>query len=520
MLKFKALRPRFGTPLPAAAFLFSLLALILCLAPAVSARQASQAPVKLTIMHVNDTHGHIIPYVEKSIDDHVPVSGADYIATMIERERAANPDGCLLLSAGDMFQGTPISNIFHGQPIIEIMNYLKYDAMAIGNHEFDWGQDVLKGMISSSAFSVLSANVLDKNRKLFPGAKPFIIIKRHNVRIAIIGLTTPEAPFTSKPGNLKDLLIAPPAEVVPPLIKTVRAKGADLVIVLSHLGLDADKDLARKVRGIDIIVGGHSHTAIPDPVNESGTIIVQAGYNGLYLGALNIVFDPVKKKILDYTKQNELKLVSAGPQAQFDTDVARIIDKYEIQVRAEFSRVAGMAMRDFTRQTNSESTLGDLITDAMREESGAQLAFYNGGGIRADMPKGPITLETVYTILPFDNLLVTMDLSGAQIKELLEKSALSEKLLQVSGLKVTFDLSKPAGSKVVSAFVEGLPLNPGVNYKVVTNDFLSAGGDQFTTFMQGQNMAFGSPVRDAVINYIKSHTPLSSQIQGRISLTK
>jgi 5'-nucleotidase / UDP-sugar diphosphatase len=517
MLIFKAFRLRLSAPLAAAAFLFSFLILILCLAPQVPARQT---PVKLTILHVNDTHGHIIPYIEKGINEQVPVSGADYLATMIERERAANPDGCLLLSAGDMFQGTPISNIFHGKPVIEIMNHLNYDAMTLGNHEFDWAQDVLRDMISSSTFPVLSANVFEKSGKLFPGAKPFTIIKRHNIRIAIIGLTTPETPYTSKPGNLQGLSFAPPAKVMPALLRVVRSKGADLVIVLSHLGLDADRDLAKKVRGIDVIVGGHSHTVIPDPVNESGTIIVQAGYNGLYLGVLDIVFDPAKKKIVDYTKQNELKLVSAGPQAQFDTDVARIIDKYEIQVRAEFAKVAGMATRDFTRQSNKESTLGDLITDAMREASGAQIAFYNGGGIRADLPKGPVTLEMIYTILPFDNLLVTMDLSGAQIQELLEKGASSEKLLQISGLKVDYDLSKPAGSKVISIYADGLPLNPGTNYRVVTNDFLAAGGDQLTTFMQGQSITFGSPVRDAVVDYIQSHSPLNSQIQGRISLTK
>ena len=490
---------------------------IFCFTPEAS---AAQTPVKLTILHVNDTHGHIIPYIDKSIDDRVPVSGADYLATLIQGERAANPEGCLLLSAGDMFQGTPISNIFQGRPVIEIMNHMQYDAMALGNHEFDWGQDVLGNIIASSKFPVLSANVFKKDGSLFPGVKPFVMVTRHHVRIAIIGLTTPETPYTSKPGNLKGLSFVPPEQILPALIKIVRSKGADLVLVLSHLGLDADRDLAKRVKGIDIIVGGHSHTAVDDPINESGTIIVQAGYNGLYLGELDIVFDPAKKKILDYTKQNELKLVSAGPQALFDTDVARIIDKYEAQVRTEFSKVAGMAAEDFTRRPDGESNLGDLVTDAMREASGAQIAFYNAGGIRADLPRGPITLEMIYTTLPFDNRLITMDLSGTQIRELLEKGAQNGKLLQVSGLKVEFDLSRPAGSKAVSISVGGAPLDPATDYKVVTNDFLAVGGDQVTTFKQGRNMAVGSPVRDAVIDYIRTHSPLNFQTQGRISFVK
>jgi 2',3'-cyclic-nucleotide 2'-phosphodiesterase (5'-nucleotidase family) len=517
MLIFKLFKSRMNGAHTAYPFLLSLLVLCFCFAPAAS---AAQAPVKLTILHVNDTHGHIVPYVEKSIDENTPVSGADYLAVMIERQKAANPEGCLLLSAGDMFQGTPISNIFQGRPVIEIMNHLKYDAMALGNHEFDWGQDVLKNIVTSSNFPVLSANVFQKNGALFPGVKPYAIVKRHNVRIAIIGLTTTETPYTSKPGNLTGLSFVPPAQILPALIKIVHSKGASLIIVLSHLGLEADKDLAHRVRGIDIIVGGHSHTVVMNPVNESGTIIVQAGYNGLYLGALDIVYDPAKKKILDYTAQNELKLVSAGPQAPFDTDVARIIDKYEVQVRTEFSKVAGTALRDLTRRTDGESGLGDLITDAMREASGARIAFYNGGGIRADLLKGPVTLENVYTILPFDNQLVTMDLSGSQIRELMENSAQAEKLLQISGMKVEFDLSRPAGSKVVSIYVDTAPIDPEATYKVVTNDFLAAGGDQVTTFMKGRNTTFGSPVRDAVFDYIRTRSPVDLPVPGRISFAK
>lgn len=497
----------------AAAILPIVLALLLSLPISASSRQA---PVKLTILHVNDTHGHIIPYVEKSVDPNHPVSGAEYFAKMVERARAENPEGTILLSAGDMFQGTPISNLFHGRPVIEIMNYLKYDAMVLGNHEFDWGQDVLRTMISEAAFPVLSANVFERNGKRFEGVKPYVILKRHNVRVGIIGLTTPEAFYTSKPGNLTGLSIAQPEKVTPGLIRQVRSKGADFIVVLSHLGLEADRELAKQVRGIDVIVGGHSHTVVRDPVNESGTIIVQAGSNGLYLGALDVTFDPSRKKILDYTRSSELKPVSGGPESPFDPDVARIVESYEVQVRAEFSKVVGKADVNLTRESNKESGFGDLIADAMREAADAQVAFQNPGGIRTDLSKGPITLEMIYTALPFDNLLVSMDLSGVQIKELLEKSALSEKVLQVSGLKVEFDTSKPAGSRVVAAEIGGKPLEPATDYKVATNDFLAAGGDQFNPFKNGKNVSFGVPVRDAVVDYIRRNSPIGARIQDRI----
>ena len=498
-------------------FLFLILIILLpAITPALCPAVARQTEVNLTILHVNDTHGHILPAMDKSIDSEGPVGGAEYLAKMIESERAANPTGTLLLSAGDMFQGTPISALFRGKPVIEIMNYLKYDAMVLGNHEFDWGRAPLQSIISETAFPVLSANILDQGGRLLHGVKPYVMVKRKNVQIAIIGLTTPETIYTTTPGSLTGLTFVSPQKVLPPLIKKVRAHGAKLIIVLSHLGLDADRELARQVQGIDVIVGGHSHTAIPDPINESGTVIVQAGSNGSYLGELNISFDTAKKKIVDYTRKNELKLVSTSSGAQFDPNVARIVDKYDSQIRAEFSKVIGTAAVNLTNEPSTESNLGDLIADAMRESTGASIAFMHGGGIRADLPKGPLTLEMIYTVLPFDNTIMSVELTGEQIRNALEKSPLSEKLLQVSGIKVQYDISRPAGAKVVSALVDGRPLDPGAVYRVAINDFLAAGGDQFTVFKQGANMVPGPALRDAVLERIRNNSPISIQKQERI----
>jgi len=491
------------------------LALSLVLSPSSSAL-ALQAEINLTILHVNDTHGHIIPYLDKSVDPERQVGGAEYLAKMIERERAANPDGTILLSAGDMFQGTPVSNLFHGKPVIEIMNYLHYDAMALGNHEFDWGQNVLQSMISSSSFPVLSANIFKQGGRHIRGVKPYVILKKKGVRIAVIGITTPETYYTTKPGNLTGLTFAAPEKVLPAIIKRVRARGASIVVVLSHDGLDADRELARKVRGIDFIAGGHSHTAVRDPVIESGTVIVQAGSNGIYLGVLKIAFDRNKKKILSYTRKDELRLVSPAMGAEIDPEVARIVDKYESKVKTEFSKVVGTAAADLTRDSSGESNLGDAIADAMRDATGAQIAFQNGGGIRADIPQGPITLETVFTTVPFDNDLVSMDLTGEQIRELLERSVLSEKMLQVSGIQIVYDLSKPAGAKVASVEVAGKPMAASATYRVVTNDFLAAGGDQFNIFKQGRNISSGPSQRDAVADYIRKNSPINIQVRNRI----
>lgn len=490
------------------------LPLIFAFADPASARKPE---VSLKFLHLNDTHGHIIPYIDKSVDPVHPVSGAEYLAKMIELERAENPGGTILLSAGDMFQGTPISNLFHGRPVIEAMNYLKYDAMTLGNHEFDWGRKVLDSMIASFSFPVVSANIFEHGRRSMKGVKPYVMIRKKGIKIAVIGITTPETVYTTKPGNLSGLRFEAPEKVLPALIRKVRAKGASLVVVLSHIGLDEDRELARNVKGIDIIIGGHSHTVVQDPLIESGTIIVQAGSYGHYLGVLDVTFDPSSKKLVNHTTKNGLKLVSPGQVKEFDPKLAAIVDTYEKQVKSEFSKVIGTAEVDLTRQPSKESNLGNLVADAMREAAGADIALQNGGGLRADIPSGPITLEAIFNTLPFDNLLVSMDLSGTDIRELLEKSILSEKMLQISGLTVEYDMAGTSGSKVRTALIGGKPVEPDSTYRVATNDFLSVGGDQFLSFRKGKNVVFGSPIRDLVVEYIRNHSPIMIKTQRRIT---
>jgi 2',3'-cyclic-nucleotide 2'-phosphodiesterase (5'-nucleotidase family) len=482
----------------------------------------SQVPsIDLTILHINDFHGRLLPYTVKSISEKIPVSGVAYLAQMINEERSKNPEGTILLSAGDMFQGTPQSNIFRGEPVVEIMNYLKFDAMAVGNHEFDWGQEVLQKLSSISNFPYLSANIVDKDGKYLPYLKPYVIIERKGIKIAIIGLTTPETAYITKPDYVKDLKFLDPVEILPNIIDDVRNKGANLVVVLSHLGFDADKELAEKVSGIDVIVGGHSHTVVTNPVVVRGVIITQAGYNGIYLGVLEIKIQPETNIILGYTRENELKTVFAGPENKFDEKVAQIVDKYNSQLKEEFAKVVGETMVDLVSNYNEEYNVGNVICDAMREAVSADIAFQNSGGIRTDIQKGPITMELVYTLLPFDNVLVTMDLTGKQILQLLEQSATLQKgILQQSGLKVKYDMTKPVGQRVVEVFVGEKPLELDKVYKVVTNDFLAAGGDNFVTFKEGKNLVYGDMLRDVFIEYLKKHSPISPKVEGRSIIIK
>jgi 2',3'-cyclic-nucleotide 2'-phosphodiesterase (5'-nucleotidase family) len=478
------------------------------------------AAVDITILHVNDTHGHILPFMEKRMSKKIPVGGAAYLARMVHEEKSKNPKGTLLLAAGDMFQGTPVSNLFKGQPVIEVMNYLKFDALAIGNHEFDWGIDVFDDLIVSSGFPYLSANIENRHGYYLPGVKPYIIVERKNLKIAIIGVTTPEVFYSTRPGTIgriEEFKIYRPENILPELIKKVREEGAQTVIVLSHLGLDADKELAQRVHGIHVIVGGHSHTAIKTPVVAGNTIIIQAGCHGAYLGVSELSIDTVTGKILHYKKNRILKKVLAGTDQPFDEVAAGIVHNYYDQIKEKFAEIVGETWVDLKRRYQRESNIGNLICDSMRKETHADIAFLNSGGIRTDIPKGKITLEQVFTLLPFDNALVTMNLTGKQILEILEYNAKMEQgLLQASGIKIRYDVSEPVGSRVKEVSIGNNPLIKDKIYTVTTIDFLAAGGGAFKTFKKGQNILYGITLRDFFVAYLKKHSPVAPRIEGRI----
>jgi 2',3'-cyclic-nucleotide 2'-phosphodiesterase (5'-nucleotidase family) len=308
--------------------------------------------------------------------------------------------------------------------------------------------------------------------------------------------------------------------VLPGLLAEVRRKGARLIVLLTHLGLDEDTRLAAAVEGIDVIVGGHSHTVVTDPVTVGRTRIVQAGSHGLYLGVLDLTIDEKTGRIEAATEKGELKAVPAGPDDPFDEQIARAADRYREKTGAIFRQVVGETRVPLTRHADRESLLGDVIADAMRESAKAEIAIQNSGAIRADIPAGGITLEQVATVLPFDDMLVAMDLSGAALRGLLEKSIDRHKgILQVSGLEVRLEATAPGEIRVKEVRVNGAPLDASRMYRVVTNDFLVAGGDRLGGFRNGRNVTYGEMVRDAFVAYLKQHSPLAPRTEERIVVT-
>lgn len=477
----------------------------------------------LVIVHDNDFHGNLKPLKDKRISKTDLVGGSAYIAAMIEDIREKYPGKVLVLDAGDIAQGTPISNIFEGKPVVEVMNRIGYDAMTIGNHEFDWGQEALKQMISKAEFPVVCANVVyeDDPNRIFLDLKPYIIKEVGNIKVGIIGVTTPTTPTITKAENVKGLKFLNPAKTVRRYIPEMKKDGASVIIVLSHMGFSEDIKLAEKVRGIDVIVGGHSHTKLKKTKKVRNTLIVQAGSKGRYLGKLVMKLDPDTKQVKHYTADNEIiPVLHEGLEP--DEEIMKIVSRYENKIEDRMSRVIGKAEIDLMRSPGkgrADSDLGNLICDSLRAETGADVAIYNPGGIRADIYAGDVTVEDMFNVLPFDNALVTFEIPGSSLLKVLEHGASGSGSAQVSGVTFAIDYSKPGGQRVSDVMVNGEPLDKDAYYTVTTVDFLFMGGDDYN-FEGAKNVCYGSDARSVFSHYVKEKGTISPPDEARIKTIK
>ena len=472
----------------------------------------------ITIYHTNDVHGHILP--SKG------VGGSAILASFLKMQKKPY----LLLDSGDVFQGTPEGDLPNGEAVIKIMNELDYDAMTVGNHEFDKGQPQLKKLVEMANFSVLGANVIDKRtRTTVSWLDPYFIKEVSGLKIGILGLTTSAAPYITMPDVLKGLGFQKEIEAAKKFVPELRQK-VDIVIALTHIGVaknrefDDDVFLAENVEGIDVIIGGHTHTFLEKPRKVKNTVIVQAGCNGKAVGELKLQIRNNKIVGSSY----ELITLTKKKFGE-DKELKRIIDNFTKSITGRMALVIGSSAQSLTRSfsdktaKNGELPLGNLVADVFREAAAAEIAFHNIGGIRADLPKGNVTIRNIYEMSPFTNKIITMKLSGVQIKEILEKSV-SGKFgkLQVSGLKFQFDINNKAGEQVTEIKVNGKDIKPKKYYQVATNSFLAKGGDMFSTFRKGREIVnTGIIDRDAVVAYFKNHSPVKAQIEGRIiNITK
>jgi 2',3'-cyclic-nucleotide 2'-phosphodiesterase (5'-nucleotidase family) len=486
------------------------------------------APTTVTILHTNDMHGYLEGEKLTGGDGTTFEFGGiiSAIGTLVRLKRETG-EATLTLDGGDFWQGTFPSNRDEGKTIIAAMNAAGYDALTLGNHDFDHGQAVLKARAAEAGFPFLAANITEESTGAPPAwVKPYLVKTVAGIRFGIIGLANSSTPVISKASNSKGLKFAHEQDALKQILPQVKAK-SDLVIVLAHEGIDQDQILAANVAGIDVIVSAHTHVEQRQPKVVNGTIIVHAGYKAQYVGRLDLKIDPATKKIIDYTKNNEpvpaVSNKATPPQAVTDS-IGRLL----ADARDAINRSVGETQIDLNRaytadgRSTGEYPAGNLVVDAMlaANQAGAlpaDFAIYNNAGIRADIPKGPLTYGALYNMVPFDNVLTAMDLKGEDIKAVLDVAVSCPRVnTLVAGMSFVFDCSKSLGSRVYDIKIQGKPIDLQKTYRVQTIDYLATGGDGQVGFTHGTNLAYGDAVIDVVVDYVTKHSPVNPKIDGRI----
>ncbi len=482
------------------------LSLLLCLLdPALAAAET------LTILHVNDFHGALQP--TRAGSDRPEEGGVARLAALVQAERTPTT---LFLAAGDLMQGTNLSNLFAGRPVIEAFNLMGLDASAVGNHEFDNGQAALKERAAEARFPFLAANIGGDGPW-----KPFEIRKVGSLRVALFGLTTEETPVATHPRNVKGLVFGDAVATARRLVAELRPQ-ADLIVALTHLGVEEDEKLAAAAPGIDVIVGGHTHTKVEQPETIGGTLVLQAFERGVFLGRLDLEVTDGKMTAHRY------RLVPVTAGGGEDPAVAALVAGYLQRLGEKMNEPVGTAAADLEGGKDAvrtgETNLGNLVADVMREASGADVALINGGTIRAGIPAGAVTIGTIYNVLPFDNWLISFAITGKELRESLETGVSRVEVRdggfpQVSGMRYTFNPAAPVGSRVVSVSVAGVPLDEERRYVLATHDFLAAGGNGYTVFV-GHDPVYndsGRWLRDVLDEWWRRRGSVSYAVDGRIA---
>ena len=504
----------------------------------------AQDSYELTIMHTNDVHGHHEP---QSNGD----GGAARQATVVNQIRAEGGNN-LLLDGGDRFTGTLFHVQHRGQDSVQIMNAIGYDAMALGNHEFDDGEEILAAFVKGLNFPALSANTDFSEEPLLADlVKPSVTLEVGGEHIGVIGLVTPETDILSKPSDAivfdSDLIGVTQNEV-----DKLTAEGVNKIILVTHIGYGADVAVAQGVSGVDVVVGGHTNTFLSNQyagalgeyptVLESASgepvLVVQASTKTLYLGRLDVEFD-ADGVVSDWDGDAILLSRYISPDPHLSDIIAGLAEPIA-ELRAVPVGETSVALTGTSPRLCRilECLLGNVITDAVLADTGVDIVLQNGGGIRADIDEGPISLGEVLNVLPFGNLISTFELTGADVMAALENGVgrvavdednnpmvdgASGRFLQVAGLRYSYDATQEPGSRIVSAEVmqdgEFVALDMDAVYSVASNDYMRGGGDGFSILETNAMNAYdaGRPLDQAVADYIAANSPLSAELDGRIT---
>ena len=502
---------------------------------------AAMADYSLTVLHTNDFHARFEPISKYdspcSAEDNTEgkcFGGSARLVSAVAEARART-NNSILVDGGDQFQGTLFYTYYKGAMAAEFMNLLEYDAMTVGNHEFDDGPEVLRGFMDTINFPILMSNADVSGEELLAGelAKS-TVIERGGEKIGLIGLTPQNTDELASPGP--GVVFTDPSEAVAGEVAKLEEMGVKIIIVLSHSGYAVDQAVAAAVPSVDVIVGGHTNTLLsnvnenaegPYPTMVGTTAIVSAYAYGKFLGELNVTFDDDGV----ITEASGEPIIMDGEVVEDAASVARIaelaapLEEIRNQVVAQ-SAAAIDGSRDNCRAIECE--MGNLIADAMLDrvaDQGVTIAIQNGGGIRSSIDAGEVTMGEVLTVLPFQNTLATFQMTGAGIVEALENgvSQVEEgagRFPQVAGIRFTWDAAAEPGARIVEVtLADGSAIDPDAVYGVVTNNYVRNGGDGFKIFStDGMNAYdYGPGLEVVVADYMLAQGAYTPYLDGRIA---
>ena len=513
---------------------------------------AAQADYTLHVLHINDFHSRIEAIngndstcSAEDAAENKCFGGIARVATKVKELRdslTAAGQNVIFVDAGDQFQGSLMFTTYRGAVEAEFMELIKPDAMALGNHEFDDGPEGLGAFLDKVTFPVISGNLdVSQSNVLAGRVKNHVVLEIGGQKIGIISALATDTPETSSPGNA--VIFQDDIDSLKADVAALEAEGVTKIIAVNHVGYNRDQAIAAAVPGIDAVVGGHSHTylsatdpkragAYPTWVSqESGAMVpvVQAYAYSKYLGHLELTFDDAGN--LKYAGGNTILLdASVTPDPAIEARVKELagpIEELKAKVVAD-SAEAIDGSRESCRQV--ECQMGNLVAEAMLDrvkDQGVTIAIANGGGLRASIDAGPVTMGEVLTVLPFQNTLSTFTVTGADVVAALENgvSQLEDgagRFAQVAGLKYTFDAAAAPGARVsdvmVKAGEEWAPIDPAAEYNLVSNNYVRGGGDGFKMFVNAKNAYdFGPDLADVTAEYLAKNAPYKPFLDGRIT---
>lgn len=482
--------------------------------------------IRITVLHTNDIHGYMMPRPDKEEKERM-VGGGAVLASFVAKQRQGDVP-VLLLDAGDWFVGTPEGTITRGALSADVFNAIEFDATVVGNHEYDFGEETLKGLISRMDTPVLGTNVYVKaTGKPADYVLPYLIKEVAGVKIGIFGVNTSQMKRLNFPKNIAGLEFKDEVETARETAAKLKAEGADVLIVLSHAGceggkrheenLRGDQTIAEEVPGIDLIVGGHTHTPIWNPEHTNGTLIVQAWSYLTHVGVVDLEIDPKTKKAV--SSKGRLVKLWADEWGE-DKEVKEIVKVYEERVGRQLDEVIGSSKQELVRSYKEEDQVGGWMTDCMRKWTKTDVTIQNGGGIRANVPAGDLRLRHMFELMPFSNYIVTMYLPGDALLGVLDRGVSGEiGMIEISGARLEYDPSAEKGKRVKKAWIGEEPLDLGKVYTVAAPDFIVEGGDDYD-FTKGEDKAVHpAMIRDVLTWCVEKYSPVAGAPVGRLKKT-